>query len=325
VSKIKYREALNAALREEMERDPLVLLIGEGIGEKGGSYKVTDQLIQKFGAERVIDTPISEASFVGLAGGAAIAGTRPVVEILFVDFALLIMDQVCNQVAKFQFMTGGQANVPFVLRTQGGVGNGLAGQHSQSLEALFYHIPGLQVVMPATPYDAKGLLKASIRSDSPVIFIEHKQLYMTEGEVPEEEFEVPIGKADIKRPGKDVTLVTYSFMVGESMKAAAALEKEDIDIEVIDLRTLTPMDMDAIFSSVKKTGRLVVVHEAIQRGGIGGDIVANVVSDAFYDLEAPVKRIAGKNTIIPFNVSLEKECIPSVDEIAEGVRQVYFG
>jgi len=324
VSKIKYREALNAALREEMERDPLVFILGEGIGEKGGSYKVTDQLIQKFGAERVIDTPISEASFVGLAGGAAIAGTRPVVEILFVDFALLIMDQVCNQVAKFQFMTGGQANVPFVLRTQGGVGNGLAGQHSQSLEALFYHIPGLQVVMPATPYDAKGLLKASIRSDSPVIFIEHKQLYMTEGEVPEEEFEVPIGKADIKRPGKDVTLVTYSFMVGESLKAAAELEKEDIDVEVIDLRTLTPMDMDAIFSSVKKTGRLVVVHEAIQRGGIGGDIVANVVSDAFYDLEAPVKRIAGKNTIIPFNVSLEKECIPSVDEIVEGVRQVYF-
>jgi len=319
VSKIKYREALNAALREEMERDPLVFILGEGIGEKGGSYKVTDQLIQKFGAERVIDTPISEASFVGLAGGAAIAGTRPVVEILFVDFALLIMDQVCNQVAKFQFMTGGQANVPFVLRTQGGVGNG-----SQSLEALFYHIPGLQVVMPATPYDAKGLLKASIRSDSPVIFIEHKQLYMTEGEVPEEEFEVPIGKADIKRPGKDVTLVTYSFMVGESLKAAAELEKEDIDVEVIDLRTLTPMDMDAIFSSVKKTGRLVVVHEAIQRGGIGGDIVANVVSDAFYDLEAPVKRIAGKNTIIPFNVSLEKECIPSVDEIVEGVRQVYF-
>lgn len=324
MSKIKYREALNAALREEMERDPLVFILGEGIGEKGGSYKVTDQLIQKFGAERVIDTPISEASFVGLAGGAAIAGTRPVVEILFVDFALLIMDQVCNQVAKFQFMTGGQANVPFVLRTQGGVGNGLAGQHSQSLEALFYHIPGLQVVMPATPYDAKGLLKASIRSDSPVIFIEHKQLYMTEGEVPEEEFEVPIGKADIKRPGKDVTLVTYSFMVGESLKAAAELEKEDIDVEVIDLRTLTPMDMDAIFSSVKKTGRLVVVHEAIQRGGIGGDIVANVVSDAFYDLEAPVKRIAGKNTIIPFNVSLEKECIPSVDEIVEGVRQVYF-
>ena len=324
MSKIKYREALNAALREEMERDPLVFILGEGIGEKGGSYKVTDQLIQKFGAERVIDTPISEASFVGLAGGAAIAGTRPVVEILFVDFALLIMDQVCNQVAKFQFMTGGQANVPFVLRTQGGVGNGLAGQHSQSLEALFYHIPGLQVVMPATPYDAKGLLKASIRSDSPVIFIEHKQLYMTEGEVPEEEFEVPIGKADIKRPGKDVTLVTYSFMVGESLKAAAELEKEDIDVEVIDLRTLTPMDMDAIFSSVKKTGRLVVVHEAIQRGGIGGDIVANVVTDAFYDLEAPVKRIAGKNTIIPFNVSLEKECIPSVDEIVEGVRQVYF-
>ena len=320
---MKYREALNEALREEMERDPLVFLMGEGIGEKGGSYKVTDKLLTQFGRKRVIDTPISEASFVGMAGGAAIAGTRPVVELLFVDFAYLVMDQVANQVAKFNFMTGGQGIVPFVLRTQGGIGNGLAGQHSQSLEAIFYHIPGLQVIMPATPYDAKGLLKASIRSDEPVIFIEHKLLYLTEGDIPEKEYLVPIGKADIKRSGKDVTLVTYSYMTLESLKAAELLAQEGVDVEVIDLRTLVPMDMDCVLQSVRKTGRLVVVHEAVRRGGVGGDIVSNVVEEAFYDLEAPVKRIAGKNTTIPFNVILEKLCVPSVEEIVVGVREVY--
>ena len=320
---IKYREALNCALREEMARDPLVFLVGEGIGDKGGSYKVTDNLINEFGVDRVIDTPISEASFVGMAGGAAIAGTRPVVEILFVDFTYLIMDQIANQIAKFSFMTGDQGVVPFVLRTQGGLGNGLAGQHSQSLEAMFYHIPGLQVIMPATPYDAKGLLKSAIRSDEPVIFIEHKQLYLTEGEVPDEEYVIPIGKADIKREGSDVTLVTYSYMVLESLKAAEQLALEGIDVEVIDLRTLVPMDMECILSSVKKTGRLVVVHEAVKRGGIGGDIVANVAEAAFYDLESPVKRIAGKNTTVPFNIDLEKLCMPSVAEIVAGVREVF--
>jgi acetoin:2,6-dichlorophenolindophenol oxidoreductase subunit beta len=323
VTMIKYRKALNNALREEMARDPLVFLVGEGIGEKGGSYKVTENLYQEFGAERVIDTPISEASFVGMAGGAAIAGTRPVAEILFIDFTYLIMDQIANQIAKFSFMTGDQGNVPFVLRTQGGLGNGLAGQHSQSLEALFYHIPGLQVIMPATPYDAKGLLKSAIRSDKPVIFIEHKQLYLTEGEVPDGEYTIPIGEADIKREGSDVTLVTYSFMTIESLKAAEQLAHEGINVEVIDLRTLVPMDMECILSSVRKTGRLVVVHEAVKRGGIGGDIVANVAEAAFYDLESPVKRIAGKNTTIPFNIDLEKLCVPSVDDIIAGVREVF--
>ena len=320
---IKYRKALNNALREEMARDPLVFLMGEGIGEKGGSYKVTENLFHEFGADRVIDTPISEASFVGMAGGAAIAGTRPVVEILFIDFMYLVMDQIANQIAKFNFMTGDQGSVPFVLRTQGGLGNGLAGQHSQSLEALFYHIPGLQVIMPATPYDAKGLLKSAVRSDKPVIFIEHKQLYLTEGNVPDEEFTIPIGEADIKREGSDVTLVTYSFMTLESLRAAEQLAREGIDVEVIDMRTLVPMDMECVLSSVRKTGRLVVVHEAVRRGGIGGDIVANVAEAAFYDLESPVKRIAGKNTTIPFNIDLEKLCVPSVDEIIEGVREVY--
>jgi len=323
VTTIKYRKALNNALREEMARDPLVFLVGEGIGEKGGSYKVTENLIHEFGEDRVMDTPISEASFVGMAGGAAIAGTRPVAEILFIDFTYLIMDQIANQIAKFSFMTGNQGSVPFVLRTQGGIGNGLAGQHSQSLEALFYHIPGLQVIMPATPYDAKGLLKSAIRSDEPVIFIEHKKLYQTEVDVPDEEYLIPIGKADIKREGSDVTLVTYSFMALESLKAAKELAQRGIDVEVIDLRTLVPMDMDCVLASVRKTGRLVVVHEAVKRGGIGGDIVANVVEMAFYDLESPVKRIAGKNTTIPFNIGLEKLCVPTVDEIVEGVLEVF--
>ena len=320
---IKYRKALNNALREEMARDPLVFLVGEGIGEKGGSYKVTENLIHEFGKDRVMDTPISEASFVGMAGGAAIAGTRPVAEILFIDFTYLIMDQIANQIAKFSFMTGNQGSVPFVLRTQGGIGNGLAGQHSQSLEALFYHIPGLQVIMPVTPYDAKGLLKSAIRSDEPVIFIENKKLYLTEGDVPDEEYLIPIGKADIKREGSDVTLVTYSFMALESLKAAEELAQKGIDVEVIDLRTLVPMDMDCVLASVRKTGRLVVVHEAVKRGGIGGDIVANVAETAFYDLESPVKRIAGKNTTIPFNIELEKLCVPTVDEIVEGVLEVF--
>ena len=320
---IKYRKALNNALREEMARDPLVFLVGGGIGEKGGSYKVTENLIHEFGEDRVMDTPISEASFVGMAGGAAIAGTRPVAEILFIDFTYLIMDQIANQIAKFSFMTGNQGSVPFVLRTQGGIGNGLAGQHSQSLEALFYHVPGLQVIMPSTPYDAKGLLKSAIRSDEPVIFIEHKKLYLTEGDVPDEEYIIPIGKADIKREGSDVTLVTYSFMALESLKAAEELAQKGIDVEVIDLRTLVPIDMECVLASVRKTGRLVVVHEAVKRGGIGGDIVANVAETAFYDLESPVKRIAGKNTTIPFNIELEKLCVPTVDEIVEGVLEVF--
>lgn len=321
MARIKYREALNAALKEEMTRDPLVFLIGEGIGKRGGSYKVTVDLLDQFGEDRVIESPLSEASFIGLGGGAAIAGTRPVVEILFVDFIYLTLDQIFNQIAKYNFMTGGQANVPIVIRTQGGIGNGLAGQHSQSPEALFYHIPGLQVVMPSTPYDAKGLLKTAIRDDKPVIFIEHKQLYLTEGEVPEEEYLIPFGQADIKRPGKDVTILTYSFMTLECLKAAEILKEKGIDAEVIDLRTLMPLDEAAILKSVEKTGHLVVVHEAWKRGGVGGDIISMVNEKAFYSLEAPPLRIAGKNTTVPFNKNLEKLCVPSVTEIVAGVME----
>ena len=319
---LMYREALNQALFEEMRRDPLVFTMGEGIAERGGSYKVTEGLFNEFGSERVMDTPISEASFTGCGVGAALVGTRPVVEILFVDFTGLVMDQIINQAAKYEFMSGGQGKVPMVLRTQGGTGNGLAGQHSQSLEALFYHIPGLKVVMPATPYDAKGLLKASIRDDHPTIFIEHKLLYMTKGEVPEDDYIVPLGQADIKHSGNDITLVTYSYMTLKCLEAAEALAKEGIAVEVVDLRTLTPLDKTTILASVEKTGRAIVVHEAVKRGGIGGDIASMIMEEAYDDLDGPVVRICGKNTTIPYNLELEKVCVPSTEDIIEGILEM---
>jgi pyruvate/2-oxoglutarate/acetoin dehydrogenase E1 component len=322
MAKMKYREALRAALDEEMERDESVFVVGEGIGERGGSYKVTEGLLAKFGPNRVIDTPLSEAGFVGIGVGAAIAGQRPVVEMLFIDFLMLAMDQVVNQAAKYRFMSGGEGRVPLVIRTQGGAGNSLAGQHSQSLEALFYHVPGLKVVMPSTPHDAKGLLKSAIRDDDPVIFIEHKLLYMTDGEVPDEPFEVPLGKADIKRPGTDVTLVTWSHMVLKSLQAAEELATEGISTEVIDLRTLVPMDIACVLESVRKTGRLVVAQEAVKRGGVGSDVAAIVAEVAFADLKAPIVRVAGRNTVIPFNLALEKAMVPQVADIVAGVRSV---
>ncbi len=322
MAKIMYREALRQAIMQEMERDPLVFCMGVGIGERGGSYKVTDQLYRKFGLNRIVDTPISEASFVGMAVGAAILGTRPIVEILFIDFACLAIDQLVNQAAKYRFMSGGQGHVPMVFRTQGGAGNCLAAQHSQSLEAFYYHVPGLKVVMPSTPYDAKGLLKSAIREDDPVVFIEHKLLYMTEGEVPEEDYLIPLGKAEVKREGKDATIVTYSYMTLKCLEAAGLLAKEGISAEVIDLRTLHPMDKECVLDSVGKTGKLVVVHEACKRGGVGGDISAMVVEEAFDVLDAPVVRVAGKNTTIPFNLDLERASVPSVEEIIEGVIRV---
>ena len=322
MTELMYREALNQALAEEMRRDPLVFTMGEGIAERGGSYKVTEGLFKEFGPERVMDTPISEASFTGCGVGAALVGTRPVVEILFIDFTGLIMDQIINQAAKYEFMSGGQGKVPMVLRTQGGAGNGLAGQHSQSLEALFYHIPGLKVAMPATPYDAKGLLKASIRDDDPTIFIEHKLLYMTKGEVPEDDYIVPLGQADIKRTGGDVTLISYSYMTLKCLEAAEALAGEGISVEVVDLRTLTPLDKETILESVSKTGRAIVVHEAVKRGGVGGDIASMIMEEAYDDLDGPVMRICGKNTTIPYNLELEKVCVPSAEDIVEGVLEM---
>jgi pyruvate dehydrogenase E1 component beta subunit len=322
MAEIMYRDALRQALVEEMKKDSTVFIMGENIGKRGGSYKVTEGLLAEFGPGRVIDTPLSEPTFTGAGVGAALTGTRPIVEILFVDFTTLIMDQLINQAAKYEFMSGGQGKVPLVVRAQGGAGNGLAGQHSQSLEAIFYHIPGLKLVMPSAPYDAKGLLKAAIRDDDPVIFLEHKLLYMTKGEVPEEDYIVPLGQADVKRSGDDITLITYSYMTLKCLEAAEALQKEGISVEVVDLRTLTPLDKETILQSVEKTGRAIVVHEAVKRGGVGGDIAAMIMEEAYDDLDAPVMRIAGKNTTIPYNLELEKICIPTVEDIVEGVLEL---
>jgi len=321
---IMYREALNEALREEMKRDETVFLMGEGIAERGGSYKVTAGLLEEFGPLRVMDTPIAEASFTGAGIGAAITGMRPVVEILFVDFTMLIMDQLVNQAAKYRFMSGGEAGVPLVLRSQGGVGNGLAAQHSESLEAMFYHIPGLKLVMPSTPYDAKGLLKSAIRSDEPVVFLEHKLLYMDKGPVPEDEYLVELGKANIRRPGRDVTLISWSRMASVCMEAAEQLASEGIDAEVIDLRTLVPLDREAILQSVKKTEHVVIVQEAVRRGGVASDIAAMIQSEAFDYLDAPIEILAGLNTPVPFNLNLEKQVIPRVEDVAAAARKAGY-
>lgn len=321
---LRYREALNEALRDEMRRDPTVFLMGEGIAERGGSYKVTVGLLDEFGPKRVIDTPIAEASFTGAGVGAAITGMRPVVEILFIDFAMLVMDQVVNQAAKYRFMTGGRGRVPLVLRTQGGVGDGLAAQHSQSLEALFYHTPGLKLVMPSTPYDAKGLLKSAIRDDGPVVCIEHKLLYMTEGEVPEADYVVELGKADVKRQGSDVTLIAWSNMVPRSLAAAEALAADGIEVEVVDPRSLVPLDREAILASVRKTEHVVIVQEAVRRGGVASDLASMIQAEAFDYLDSPVEIVAGKNTPIPYNQQLEQACIPQeADIIAAVTRAVY--
>lgn len=322
MAEMMYREALNRALFEEMRRDPSVFVLGENIGERGGSYKVTEGLIKEFGPERVIDTPLAEATFTNAAVGAALVGTRPIVEILFVDFTTLVMDAIVNQAAKYKFMSGGQGEIPMVLRTQGGAGNGIAAQHSQSLEALFYHIPGLKLVMPSSPYDAYGLLLSAIRDDDPTVFIEHKLLYMTKGEVPEEEYVVPLGEADVKKEGEDVTLVTYSYMTLKCLEAAELLEKEGISVEVVDLRTLKPLDEKTILESARKTGRVIIVHEACKRGGIGGDIAAMIMENAYDDLDGPVLRVCGLDTPIPYNLELEKVCVPTVEDIAEAVIKI---
>ena len=319
---IMYREALNEALIEEMARDNKVFIMGEGIAERGGSYKVTVGLQERFGARRVFDTPISENGFTGAGVGAALTGMRPVVEILFVDFTMLVLDQITNQAAKFRFMSGNTARVPLVVRTQGGVGNGLAAQHSQSLEAIFYHIPGLRVVMPSTPYDAKGLLKAAIRCDDPVIFIEHKLLYMNKGEVPVEEYIISLGEADIKKEGTDLTIVAWSGMIPKVMDATEILSKEGISAEVVDPRSLVPLDKLTIINSVKKTEHVLIVQEAVRRGGVGSDISSIIQEEAFDYLDSPIKILGGLNTPCPFNLNLEKAVIPQVDDIVRAAKEV---
>ncbi len=308
---LTYREAIREALREEMERDSRVFILGEDVAEYGGTYKVTQGLVDEFGHERVRNTPIAEAAIAGAALGAALVGMRPVAEIMYIDFSPIAMEQIFNQIAKLRYMTGGMVTVPLVIRTQGGGGVSGGPHHSQSWEALFTHIPGLKVVMPSTPYDAKGLLKSSIRDDDPVIFIEGKKLYGQTGMVPEEEYLVPLGKAEVKRQGNDITIITYSRSVSRALKVAEALEKDRISTEVIDLRTLKPLDEDLILSSVKKTARVMIVHEACRMGGFGAEIAATIAEKAFDYLDAPIKRVAALDSPIPFNPRLEDYVIPN--------------
>lgn len=318
---LMYREALREALDEEMARDPSVFIIGEGIAERGGSYKVTEGLLAKYGPGRVRDTPIAEAGMIGVGVGAAIAGARPVVEILYVDFAMLGMDMIVNQAAKFRLMTGGEGRVPFIMRTQGGAGGGVAAQHSQSLEALFYHIPGLRVVMPSTPADAKGLLKYALRQEDPVMFLEHKHLYMNKGMVPDGEHIVEFGKGDIKRAGSDVTVIAWSNMIPRTLEAAEELAAEGISVEVIDPRTLVPLDRAMILNSVAKTRRCVIVQEANRRGGVASDISSIIMEEAFWHLDAPVEIVAGLDVPIPFNLALEQASVPQKPGIKAAIRR----
>jgi len=319
---IEYREAIREAIIEEMDKDERVFLIGEDIGVYGGAFRAYKGLLEKYGPERVINTPISEAAIVGAAIGSAITGYRPVAEIMFIDFCGLAMDQIVNQAAKIRYMTGDSLNVPMVLRTQGGAGRGIAAQHSQSLEAWFYHVPGLKVVTPATPYDVKGLLKTAIREDNPVFFIEHKMIYLNKGLVPEEEYTIPLGKADIKKVGKDVTIFAYSNMLFKALEAAEELEKEGISCEIFDPRTLVPLDEKALIDSVKKTNKLVVVSEACERGSVASDIMAIVMDKCFDYLDSPIKKVAGLNSAIPYNSILEQACIPHKEDIVKAVREI---
>ncbi len=319
---ITYAKAVKEAMCEEMRRDSNVFLLGEDVGVYGGSFGVSAGMIDEFGPERVMDTPISEAAIAGAAVGAAAAGMRPIFEIMFSDFVTITMDQIVNQAAKLRFMTGGQAEVPLVLRTAGGSGTGAAAQHSQSLESWFCHVPGLKVIAPSTPYDAKGLLKAAIKDNNPVIFFEHKLLYKQEGGVPEEDYVLPIGKADVKRQGKDVTVITYSRMVNVCLEAAEKLAKLGVSAEVVDLRTLKPLDEETIISSVKKTGRALIVHEACKTGGLGGEIAAIISDEAFSYLKAPIKRLAGLDIPVPFSKELEKNFVPTVEAVRKAAMEI---
>ena len=317
-----YSEALGDALRLEMARDERVIVIGEDIAEHGGAFQVTAGLLERFGPTRIRQTPISEIGIVGAAVGAALTGLRPVVELMYVDFAGLAMDQIVNQAAQNRFMFGGQARVPMVLRTQGGSGRGNAAQHSKSLEAWFAHVAGLKVVMPSTPGDAKGLLTAAIRDDNPVIFLEHKLLYRTKGPVPEGEHLVPLGKADVKRAGRDLVIVTWSREVLFALEAAEQLARDEIEAEVVDARTLVPLDKETILASVQKTHRVLVLHEAVKRGGYGAEIAAMIAEEAFDDLDAPPRRLAGLETPIPYAQHLERSVVPQVDDIVRAAKEL---
>jgi len=325
IREITYAEAIAEALRAEMRLDPRVFVMGEDVGTFGGLFGGTKGLLEEFGPERVRDTPISEAALIGAGVGAAITGMRPMVEIQFMDFTACAMDQIVNQAAKIRFMLGGKAQVPLVIRTPYGTGLKLASQHSQSLEAWFAHVPGLLVAMPSTPADAKGLLVTALRDPNPVMVLEHKLLYPTRGPVPEEQYSTPFGRADVKRLGSDLTIVATGLMVSKSLAAAERLGAEGVEAEVVDPRTLVPLDKATIIESVKKTGRLVVVHEAVKRGGFGGEIASVIAEEAFDYLDAPIKRVAGRNVPIAFNEVLEKKAVPDVKDIVVAARSIIGG
>jgi len=320
---ITYREAIHDAMVEEMRRDERVFLMGEDIGVYGGAFGVSAGMLDEFGPERIRVTPISEWGIVGAATGAALVGMRPIVEVMFMDFVMLAMEPLVNQAAKARYMFGGKAQVPMVVRMPNGSGTGGAAQHSQCLETLLMHIPGLKVVAPSTPYDAKGLLISSIRDLNPVCFVEHKVLYKSKGEVPEGEYSIPLGVADVKRKGNDITVVTTGIMVHKSLEAAEKLSKEGISVEIIDPRTLRPLDVDTITKSVMKTGRLLVVHEAVKTAGWAGEVMASISETPAWDyLDAPMRRLTGKDIPIPYNRILEKAAVPQVEDILREIRAI---
>ncbi|MBW1799960.1 MAG: alpha-ketoacid dehydrogenase subunit beta [Deltaproteobacteria bacterium] len=319
---ISYAQAINEAIRECMKEDDTVILLGEDIGPYGGIFQVSAGLLEEFGAERVIDTPISEAGFVGAAVGAAMTGIRPIAEIMFIDFTTVCMDMIVNQMAKMRYMFGGRSKVPMVLRTNIGAGRGTAAQHSQSFHAFFMHTPGLYVAAPSTPYDAKGLMIEAIKNDNPVVFVEHKKLYVDKGPVPEESYRIPFGQADIKRTGKDITVVATHAMVGRSMNAAGEVAKEGIDVEIIDPRTLLPLDKGTILESVKKTGRLLVADEGPKTCGIAAEIATIVSEEAIFYLKAPVRRVCSPDTPVPFSPPLEQAYIADEKELLPAIRDL---
>ncbi len=325
MSTVTYRDALNQALREEMERDPNVFLMGEEVGVYQGAYKVSRGLLERFGEQRVVDTPIAELGFAGVGVGAAMVGLRPIIEFMTWNFALLAIDEVVNSAAKMLYMSGGQMPIPIVFRGPGGAALQLGAQHSQAFESWYAHVPGLKVVAPATPYDAKGLLKSAIRDDNPVVFLEGEMLYNTKGEVPEEEYVVPLGVADVKREGTDVTVIVHSKTVAVGMKAAQQLEEEhDISAEVVDLRTIRPLDSQAIVQSVQKTNRCVIVEEGWPFCGVGAQVAFEIQRDAFDDLDAPVERVTGADVPMPYNKKLERATKPSPAAVVDAVKRVAY-
>jgi pyruvate dehydrogenase E1 component beta subunit len=322
MAKITMREAISQALWEEMERDPKVFIMGEEVGVWGGSYAVTRGFYDHFGPDRVRDTPISEAVIVGSAIGAALTGLRPVAELMTINFAFVAMDHIVNEAAKLHYMFGGQFILPMVIRTVGGGGRQLAATHSQTPDAIFAHFPGLKVVSPGTPEDAKGLLKSAIRSDDPILYIEHATMYQMRGEVREGDYTIPIGKSKIQRPGRDITIVTYSKMLDTSSKAADQLAKEGIEVEIVDLRTLRPLDMEPVLESFKKTNRAVIVEEGWRSYGVGSEVASRIYEQAFDYVDAPIQRVAQKEVPLPYNRSLEQYALPQVEDVVKAVKEV---